>query len=58
MMNLLDPDIPLDYLLPMSLPYSKSYKSGILFPLYSVFNMYTPNVQHERIHRVSHISGI
>ena len=29
MMNLLDPDIPLDYLLPMSLPYSKSYQAGI-----------------------------
>ena len=32
MMNLLDPDIPLDYLLPMSLPYSKSYQSGIPVP--------------------------
>ena len=37
MMNLLDPDIPLDYLLPMSLPYSKSYKAGI----YMQHNLWT-----------------
>ena len=32
MMNLLDPDIPLDYLLPMSLPYAKTYKFGVPQP--------------------------
>ena len=30
MMNLLDPDIPLEYLIPTDLPYAESYEQGIL----------------------------
>ena len=29
MMNLLDPDIPLEYLIPPDLPYAESYEQGI-----------------------------
>ena len=29
MMNLLDPDIPLEYLIPADLPYAESYEQGI-----------------------------
>ena len=29
MMNLLDPDIPLEYLIPSDLPYAESYEQGI-----------------------------
>ena len=55
MMNLLDPDIPLEYLIPTDLPYAESYEQGI--PNISLHNLWITRAQNEstgpRIHYVA-----